>query len=185
MKQQDNNTQPGKKHVPRWLQNELYKISEPVMDKFIESHKEIGFNRFGLQSIAEQLVCHGYFHANPNPPEDKPTPQPVQSLNEGEWKPGSNLISEYSSAGAYRIFDGNLNKPETPLAIVYGKRAKVYAELFASSPKLLEENKALKEQLKAMYDLAEKMGMIMTSDQWTEKFRSEFNPIMTKTETLL
>jgi len=43
----------------------------------------------------------------------------------------------------------------------------------------------LYKALQNMYNLAEEMGMIMTSDQWTERFRNKFNPIMTATETAL
>lgn len=50
---------------------------------------------------------------------------------------------------------------------------------------LLDENERLKRSLKQVYDLAEDMGMIMTSDQWNEKFRNKFNPIMTAAEFLI
>lgn len=64
-----------KKHVPGWLQEELYAISKPMMEKFIASVEkgELTICRFFLQSTAKQIICAGYFHALPNPPEDKPS----------------------------------------------------------------------------------------------------------------
>lgn len=85
MKQAKTTKQPleDKKHVPRWLQNELYDLSMPYVDKMIEAHKKegIGFSRFSLQSMGEQLICMGYFHANPTPPEEKPTPDSKEGLH--------------------------------------------------------------------------------------------------------
>ena len=79
-----------KKHVPRWLQNELYELSMPYVDRVIEAYNKegIGFSRFSLQSMGEQLISMGYFHAIPNPPEEKPKEQETKEglHTQGEWK---------------------------------------------------------------------------------------------------
>ena len=64
-------------HVPRWLQNELHEKTEPKTDKIIAAYQKegLGFSRFSLQTLALEMAAMGYFHANPNPPEEKPTPQ--------------------------------------------------------------------------------------------------------------
>jgi len=114
----------------------------------------------------------------------------VLNITKGEWciNEEENTVSKYriyTAADGSNIgwFDPDEEQAEQGLdnskAIVtdvnetYGK---------GYNPAAMDE---LYKALKATYDLAEEMGMIMTSKQWTEKFRNKFNPIMTATETAL
>lgn len=68
------------------------------------------------------------------------------------------------------------------LTYISEEQAQANAELIV---KAVNERKVLLDALKDMFALAEEMGMMLTSDQWNEKFRAKFNPIMTTTEFLI
>lgn len=59
-----------------------------------------------------------------------------------------------------------------------GKEGYRKAKIAAKAPELLD-------QLKAMYDFYETLAMKINSEDFDEKFRDQWNYIMTKTETLL
>jgi hypothetical protein len=77
MKKETPTTEVKKREVPKQVQNELFALSEPFIDKMIEAHKNegLGFSRYSLQEIGIQCAAIGYYHC-----ADKKTPQPTTEV---------------------------------------------------------------------------------------------------------
>lgn len=117
-------------------------------------------------------------------PQDTST-RKDEYISKDLWRDDDGFIAQGSGDNYITFADTNVNdddiddrerRTDEIIEAYNGTIAKGY------NPAAMEE---LYKALKNMYALTEEMGMIMTSDQWTEKFRSKFNPIMTDTETAL
>ncbi len=86
--------------VPNWLQNELFEKTKVYIELLIELHKKenIGFSKFSLDNIALHSAVMGYYHANPNPTEEKTKSLPdIMRENERLNKTVNDLLETGSS----------------------------------------------------------------------------------------
>lgn len=96
--------------VPKWLQNELHEKIEPYIERIIEAYKKegIGFSRFSLNNIALHAAVQGYYHAIPNPPENKEEVQPPIPNPDWDLYPGN-------EAGTFDNLDKEVDELEKQL----------------------------------------------------------------------
>ncbi len=141
--------QKEKIHVPKWLQNELHEKTEPLTDKIIAAYQKegLGFSRFSLQTLALDMAALGYFHAIPNPPEERPE-IPVTAHTEGKeeftkgaWVIEIPVISDDITSWVTRSVE---DKEGRRVALVYGDK-KEEAEANAI---LISEAKNMYEAIK-------------------------------------